>query len=78
MTGPKELAAIVAGLELKVQGHPMCLRFEKLPGVYRVIYPDGDFSTHGAQARHTSGGKIRALNLLLDAIEREWVRSIPK
>ena len=56
----------------------MCLRFEKLPGVYRVIYPDGDFSTHGVQARHASGGKIRALNLLLDAMEREWVRTIPK
>lgn len=75
--GPKELARIVASLELRIEAHPMCLRLEKLPGVYRVIYPAGDFPTNGAQARHTCGGKIVALNRLHAAIEKVWVESYP-
>ncbi len=71
-TGPKELLARVTALENEVKAHPICMHFQKGPRTYRVLYPEGDFRTHGAQAQFANGGKIRALTLLLAAIEKEW------
>lgn len=75
--GPRELAAVAHRLETEIRAHPMCLRFERTTTYFQVIYPEGDFKTHGARASFVSGGKIAALGRLLAAIEKEWMSSYP-
>lgn len=57
-----------------VKAHCMCAKFEDDGRYFRVIYPPGDFATHGAQANY-GDGKAIALDRLLAVMERHWIQS---
>lgn len=73
---PNQHSEKIKALIVEIKAHPMCLKFEELPGMYRVLYPAG-FQLDGAQARYAQN-KTEALFRLLSAIERHWLESIPK
>lgn len=60
----------------EIKNHCMCLTFEDDGAYYRVIYPDGDYFTNGAQINYRVWGKIDALERLLKAIEKAWKDSL--
>lgn len=57
-------------LKKEIREHCMCLRFKETPEYYLVIYPDG-FYPEGTRV-NKEGGKIIALERLLNAMERHW------
>ena len=72
----KEFAAVVAA-KARVKNHPMCAKFEDVGGAYMVAYPAGDFLVDGVRVHYVSMGKRKALEILLDKMERHWVERYP-
>ena len=68
----KEFAAVVAA-KARVKNHPMCAKFEDVGGAYTA----GDFLVDGVRVHYVSMGKRKALEILLDKMERHWVESYP-
>ncbi len=60
-----------------VKEHCMCAKFQDDGYSFTVIYPAGDFATHGARCDYSRNGKAWALNKLLEVIERHWKESYP-
>jgi len=60
----------------KVKNHCLCLSFEDLGGMFRVMYPEG-YYPHGVQATYKGIGKGVALERMFNAMERHWVESFP-
>lgn len=74
---PQANAERLEALRKQVTGHPMCFKFHHIPeqNLYRVIFPQGDFPTHGAQAHYgRKCSQHTALTRLLDHMEKIWTR----
>lgn len=71
-----ERVAQVTEAHAAVLAHPMCLRLEDAGGHYLVVFPVGDFPVHGVRVSKGMG-KAKALNTMLDRIERIWLESYP-
>ena len=65
----------VEKLREAIKNHPMCGRYEESDSNITVIYPDGDFLTHGCRARFPS--KAKSMQAVLDVMERHWMESYP-
>jgi len=55
-----------------VKEHCMCAKIEDDGRHFIVIYPEGDFPTHGARCDYSVNGKTWALDRLLEVMERHW------
>ena len=72
----KNFVAVIAA-KTRVKNHPMCAKFEETGGAFMVTYPAGDFPVDGVRVHYMSMGKRKALEILLDKMERHWVESFP-
>lgn len=73
MMNPRQNAELLRLKISEVKAHPMCLEFFSCSDCYEVRYPAG-FALSGARAVFAkNGGKLKALDRLLDAMERHWV-----
>lgn len=77
MGDPNQNFAAMMAAKIKVINHPMCAKFEETDGAYMVTYPNGDFLVDGVRVHYVSMGKRKALEILLDKIERHWAESYP-
>lgn len=74
----ENIDASVKALE-EVKAHPMCGKIEDTGTSFIITYPAGDFGVvyGGILSKYQSCGKIRALEIALDRMERDWKQSFP-
>ena len=76
MNDVRENVRRVTDARAKVQEHPMCGRMKEDAGRITVLFPCGDFPVDGLTIQ-SSGGKVAALQVLLERMEQVWMESYP-
>lgn len=79
MTIQASIDAVQVAYDQVVQ-HPMCRAIRDEGTHYIVIYPDGDFPTHGLRCSYglnKGQGKAWALERLAEQMEKDWLGSLP-
>lgn len=62
-----------------VKSHPMCGKIEDTGTSFIISYPAGDFGVAygGLRSKYAACGKIRALEIALVRMEKDWAASFP-
>jgi hypothetical protein len=57
-----------------VKDHPLCLKYKEDGPYILVIFPDGYFPD-GVRVNYSIMGKIKALKIILEKMEKAWKES---
>jgi hypothetical protein len=68
----------ISAVKTRLKNHPMCGKFEDDGAAFIVYYPAGEWGVvySGVRASYRDG-KLKALEMLEERMERDWKRSFP-